>query len=204
MDVFTVKPRTGRGVGKRSKPWTLVAAWIAASLYVLVALAWFWLISVPGTFLLTLVPFVGVLLAGFLIAAWRLLHWAVERRGGRTPTTPWPATLVLVVALAVVAGTKYDVSARLRFETMRDELTEIARRPVPPAQQPNGDVSPTYVQISGHGSAEVFEVDGGVMVVTGGHPVAMGFVYLPDPDDASTWEDATGLRSLGGGWYLTT
>jgi protein-S-isoprenylcysteine O-methyltransferase Ste14 len=203
MDIFTVKPRAERSVGERSRPRMLVAAWIAASLYVLVALAWFWLISVPGSWLPTLVPFVGVLLAGFLIAAWHLLQWAIERRAGRTLTTPWPAMLVLVVALVAVVGTRYDVSARLRFETMRDELTEIAGRPTTPARQSNGDVNPTYVQIPGHGSATVTEVDGGVMVETGGHPMAMGFVYLPDPDDASTWDDPD-LRPLGGGWYLTT
>ena len=41
------------------------------------------------------------------------------------------------------------------------------------------------------------------MIVTGGHPVALGFVHLPDTADAERWSGASALRPLGGGWYLT-
>jgi hypothetical protein len=147
------------------------------------------MISRPGPSLLVVLPLALVLLVGALAAA-----CFVKR-------TPWPSAVVLVVALLVVVGTRYDVSIRARFELHRDELTDlVTSEPPPSADEPNA--SP-WIEVPGYGSAEVVSVPGGTMIVTGGHPEALGFVHLPDADDVEGWDGPAALRSLGGDWYLT-
>ncbi len=101
-----------------------------------------------------------------------------------------------MVLLLAVLGTRADVSVRARFAANRDELTALATG----TQPADAGVAPGFLP---YGHFDVETVPGGTMIVTGGHPVAHGFVYLPDPADAERWDGAVSLRPLGNGWYLT-
>ncbi len=184
-------------------------AWGAAAFVTVSAAVWCWLISTPGAHVLVQLPFVALVLVATATVLWTSAAWLLDRRADPPKRfdppkrsdpplrIPWPAALVAVVLLLTVLGTRADVSVRARFATNRDELTALATGAPAPAVV---SVAPGFLR---YRSVAVETIPGGTMVVTGGHPVAHGFVYLPDPADVERWDGATSLRPLGGGWYLT-
>ena len=173
-------------------------AWGGATFVVVATLAWFWLISTPGTHVLVLAPFVVAFLIAAATSLWTAVAWLFTRDAEPPRRTPWPAVLVGGVLVLAVLGTRADVSVRARFAANRTELTDLVTVARPAGSDDGGTVG--FLR---YGHVEFDPVPGGTMVVTGGHPAAIGFVYLPDPAYAERWDGATSLRPLGGGWYLT-
>lgn len=200
MPTFSVQPNeSSQRTAPRSPAWQepMTWAWGGVAFVVLATLAWFWLISTPGVHLLVLLPFVVLFLIAAATVLWTSAAWLFARRSDPPRRTPWPAALVAVVLLLAVLGTRADVSVRARFAANRDELTALATGA---GSSSDASVAPGFLR---YRYVDVETVPGGTMIVTGGHPVAHGFVYLPDPADAERWEGASSLRPLGNGWYLT-
>ena len=200
MTTFSVRPaESSQRTAQRPRAWQepMTWAWFGAVFVVVATLAWFWLISTPGVHLLVQLPFVVLFLIASATVLWTSAAWLFGRHSEPPRRAPWPAALVAVALLLAVLGTRADVSARARFAANHDELTALAT-----GTQPSSEVSvaPRFLR---YGHIEVDTVPGGTMVVTGGHPVALGFVYLPDPADSERWDGTASLRPLGDGWYLT-
>lgn len=180
----------------------VAAAWGALALLVFVAVGWFWLTSAPGAFPPVLLPLVVFFVGAGLTAGWVVVRWIASRRRGVQRSTPWPALLAVVVLAVVLVGTREDLGVRLRFELHRERLTTlVTTSPLPPATDDMR--SGLLMEIDGYGSVTLMAVPGGTMIVTGGHPVAQGFVHLPDATAALEWSEPTELEPLGGDWYLT-
>lgn len=177
-------------------------AWAALMLLVLVAAGWFWITSVPGPFPLVLLPFLACFVAAGLTAGWFVVRWIASRRRGVGRSTPWLALAAIGVLAVVVVGSMLDLGVRIRFELYRERLTTLATTPSLGPATPDMSTG-LLMEVDGYGSVTVMAVSGGTMVITGGHPVAHGFVYLPDTHAVIAWPGPTELEPLGGDWYLT-
>jgi hypothetical protein len=197
---FSVEPSAPSDTPVRR--WRRVAAWISALLVAAAAALWFWVTSVPGTFLLMLVPFLLFFAVSGLAAVAVLVEWGSRRRSDAAAGVPWPALVVVAVLVLVFVGTRENLGVRLRFEQHRESLTELATTsPLPPATEDAS--SGLLVVIPGYGSVEVVAVPGGMMIVTGGEGAANGLVYLADADALERWPGPTALKPLGGDWFVT-
>ena len=200
MTTFSVQPtESSQRETTRPPTWLepMAWAWCGAGLVVVATVPWFWLISTPGTHVLVLAPFLVLFIIAAGTSLWTLVAWMFARHSDPPRRAPWPAAGVTVVLLLAVLGTRADVSVRARFAANRDELTALATGARPSSE---AHTAPGFLR---YGHLDVESVPGGSMIVTGGHPAANGFVYLPDPADAERWDGATSLRPLGGSWYLT-
>lgn len=200
MGPFSVEPSAPSDTPVRR--WRRVAAWISALLVAAAAALWFWVTSVPGTFLLMLVSFLLFFAVSGLAAVAVLVEWGSRRRSDPAAAVPWPALVVVAVLVLVFVGTRANLGVRLRFEQHRESLTELATTsPVPPATEDSSNGLPMV--IPGYGSVQVVAVPGGTMIVTGGEGAANGLVYLADADALERWPGPTALKPLGGDWFVT-
>lgn len=200
MSPFSVEPSAPSDTPVRR--WRRVAAWISVLVVAAVAALWFWVTSVPGTFLLTLVPFLLFFAVSGLAASVVLVEWRSRRRSDAATAVPWPALVVVAVLVLVFVGTRANLGVRLLLELHRESLTELATSvPSPPAGEDVG--KGLLMEIPGYGSVEVVAMTGGTMIVTGGDGAANGLVYLTDTDALKRWPGPTALKPLGGGWYVT-
>lgn len=200
MTTFSVQPTTSsQRAATRPPAWLEPTAWAwgGAGFVVGATVLWLWLISTPGTHVLVLAPFLVLFIIAVGTSLWTSVAWLSARHSEPPRRTPWPAVVVAVVLALAVLGTRADVSVRARFAANRDELTALATGARPSSE---AHTAPGFLR---YGHLDVESVPGGSMIVTGGHPAANGFVYLPDPADAERWDGATSLRPLGGSWYLT-
>lgn len=201
MGPFSVEP-SAPSETTPTRRWRHVAAWVSALLVAAVAVFWFWATSVPGTFLLTLVPFLLFFTLAGVAAVALLFEWNVTRRSDASTGIPWPALVVVAVLVLVFVGTRANLGVRLRFELHRESLTELATTsPLPPATEDAS--SGLLMVIPGYGSVQVVAMPGGTMIVTGGEGAANGLVYLADTDALERWPGPTALKPLGGDWYVT-
>lgn len=201
MGPFSVEP-SAPSDATPARRWRRAAAWVSVLVVVAVAGVWFWVTSVPGTFLLTLVPFLLFFAVSGLAAVAVLVEWGSRQRSHAAAAVPWPALVVVAVLVLVFVGTRANLGVRLRFEQHRESLTELATTAqLPP---PTEDASTGLLMvIPGYGSVQVVAVPGGTMIVTGGEGAANGLVYLAHVDALERWPGPTALKPLGGDWYVT-